>query len=52
MFRFWHKNNFKDAKISNVVPDKVRAEKYILENISGVPFCWMTTIQQEDFYFS
>lgn len=25
--------------------DKLRVEKYVLEDISGVSFCWTTTIQ-------
>ena len=41
----------KETKISNVVADKVRVEKYILEDISGMSFCWTTTIRQEDLFF-
>lgn len=36
VLRFWHKNNLKRGKISNVVAGKVRVEKYILAGISGV----------------
>lgn len=28
-----------------MVADKLRVEKYVLKDISGVSFCWTTTIQ-------